>query len=167
MIDWEQLLARPQLVCAVSAVPITPGQRFYSLLRWQDGRFHRADVSEDYWDEALAKEAVSWWRQQRAVAQEAHGPRLLGNETLYTIFSDCAHSSDRPRQCMAWLLAWLLIRQRFLRYHDLIEDEENTYLVVQRRGSGQPLQRIRDPHLSEEEQGLLQQQMEELFTQGA
>ncbi|TVR11916.1 MAG: hypothetical protein EA401_10080, partial [Planctomycetota bacterium] len=133
---------------------------------WQDGQFHRIDVSEAHWNESLPEGAVSWWRQQRPDLQEQRGPRLLDSDTLYGIFTDCAQSRERPRQCMAWLLAWLLIRQRYLRYHDIINEGDDAFLIFQRRGSGQPLQRIRDPLLHDEEHTLLQQQIEDLFTHG-
>lgn len=163
MIDWEQLLSRPHLECAITGQPITPGTTFYSLLRWQDGRFQRADIIAEAWNDDLAAGSISWWRQDRAQVQEERGPRLLSPEILYTIFTDCARSTERPRQCLAWLLAWLLVRGRHLRYHDLINDGDHSYLVVQRRGSNQPLMRVRDPHMDSAEEALIQDQLNDLF----
>ncbi|TVR46853.1 MAG: hypothetical protein EA402_02170 [Planctomycetota bacterium] len=167
MVDWEHLVARPHLVCTVCGEPIPPGEVFYSLLRWQDGQFQRLDILAPHWDPALAEQAISWWRQQRPAALVEQGPRLLSPDILFTIFKDCARSQERPRACLAWLLAWLLVRLRFLRFVDLEKgaDGQGDCLVVQTKvAQGKQVLRLRDPQMVPAEEELLQEQVDQLFS---
>jgi hypothetical protein len=170
MVDWDHLLSRPQMVCALTGEAIAPGSTFYSLLRWQGSHFQRVDISEGSWNEDLINGCVSWWRQSRAEEKEAEGPQLLNPEILYGIFRDCAKSEERPRQCLAWLLAWLLVRLRFLRFIDLEtfkEIDSPDRLHVQTKVSrGKERLRLRDPQMNKEEESLVQAQIDDLFTMG-
>ena len=103
-----------------------PGSTFYSLLRWQGEQFQRVDISEDSWNDELIDDSISWWRQSRSEEKVDQGPQLLSPEILYGIFRDCAQAEERPRQCLAWLLAWLLVRLRFLRFIDLESSDDST-----------------------------------------
>jgi len=169
MIDWDHLLSRPQMVCAVSGQAIEHGATFYSLLRWQGERFQRIDISAEAWTDELAAESISWWRQSRAELKVDTGPRLLSPEILFSIFRDCAQAEERPRQCLAWLLAWLLVRLRFLRYIDLEtfpDSNQADRLHVQTKVShGKELLRLRDPQMTHDEESLLQAQVDDLFSQ--
>ena len=168
MVDWDHLLTRPQMVCAITGEAIAPGATFYSLLRWQGEHFQRVDVSESSWKEELTHGCVSWWRQSRSEEKVDQGPQLLSPEILYGIFRDCACSEERPRQCLAWLLAWLLVRLRFLRFIDLETFPENNApdrLLVQTKVShGKERLKIRDPQMNKEEESLLQAQVDDLFS---
>lgn len=167
MIDWQDKVSRSRLVCHSSERAIAPGERFYSTLVYRDGAFARLDFCEEVWQAAGPPEdALSWWRQQREDAQPDQGPRIVNHRILLAIFHDLKDSTSRPQQCFAWLLALLLTRARKLRYLDLLHDDGEDYLLVEERGE-RVAHKIRDPHMSAEEETRVQDDLQQVFTMPA
>lgn len=166
MVDWQDRVERPRLVCAASGRAIAPGERFYSALRLRDGRFVREDYAEEAWTAEHAAEAVSWWRQRRGEEREDQRPRLVNHAVLAAIFNDVKDATERPQQCFAWLLALLLTRAKRFRYLDLVHDDDGDWLVVEERGT-KVAHRIRDPGMTAEEEERVQRDLDAVFTMPA
>ncbi len=166
MYDWQDKVARPHLTCFATQAPIGYGETFFSVLRFQNGHFVRHDYSESAWEESPPQDYLSWWRQRRPVPANAQeqGPRLVSPNVLLGIFRDLKDRGERPNQCLAWMLALLLLRAKKLRYHDIRFEEGHSWLWVQERG-GKTAYRIRDPQMNSSEHGLLQESMLQLFDQ--
>jgi len=162
MIDWQERVERPRLVCSRSGEPIGPGEVFYSALLIHDGRFERRDFAEAGWEEEDPDAYLSWWRQRRSPERRDDRPRIVNHAVLLSIFHDLKDSRERPQQCFAWLLALLLTRSRKLRYLDLQREGEDSYLLVEERGKGQAF-RIRDPRMSSTEEECVQENLREIF----
>jgi len=164
VIDWQDKVERPHLVCAVSEQPIPPGSAFFSALVLTAEGFRRLDVLPEHWDPEQIAGLLSWWRQTRPEETEDRGPRMVNHAVLLSIFHDLKESTQRPQQCFAWLLALLLTRARKLRFLHLDHQGDESWMVVEERGTGQA-HRIRDPHMSEEEEQRGQEDLSEIFEQ--
>lgn len=163
MIDWQDKVDRPQLICAVSGNPIPGGSACYSaLIQGTDG-FKRLDYLPEHWDADSVDGLVSWWRHVRPEVHTDNGPRLVNHAVLLSIFHDLKDSTERPQQCFAWLLALLLTRGRKLKFLHLDQRDGEHWMVVEERGSGHA-HRIRDPHMSEQEEIRGQEDLAQIFT---
>ena len=163
MIDWQDKVERPHLVCAASGEPIPPGSTFVSALRFSHGRFERLDYRSEAWDPDAVTDLVSWWRQKRPEPKAETGPRLVNAAVLLAIWADLRESTERTQQCFAWLLTLLLTRSKKLRYLDLVHEGEDSFLVVEERGT-RTAYRVRDPKMDEDESQRVERNLEEVFT---
>jgi hypothetical protein len=165
MVDWTDKVGRASLTCAASNEAIEPGADFYSVLRLAESGFERIDYSAGAWKPELAEGALSWWQQRRPVPEkDSKGPRLVDHQVLLAVFRSLTSAEERIQRCFAWLLAWLLVRAKKLRYLDLIEENGVSWLVCQERDGDKATLRIRDPAMGPDEAALVQEQFDQLFT---
>lgn len=163
MIDWQDKVERPHLVCAGSGQPIAPGAAFVSALRFRADRFERLDFLPEAWDQGAVDGLISWWKQRRPEPKEESGPRLVNAAVLLAIWADLRESTERTQQCFAWLLTLLLTRSKKLRYLDLVHEDGESYLVVEERGT-KLAYRVRDPKMEAEEERRVEQNLADVFT---
>lgn len=163
MIDWQDKVGRAHLVCAVSGTAIEAGATFYSALRFVDGHFVRTDYSAEHWDPSAVTDLVSWWKQSRPADKEETGPRLVNHAVLLAIWNDLRESTDRTRQCFAWVLTLLLTRSKKLRFVDIEDRDGTTWMLVTERGT-KLAHRVRDPRMTPAEEARVEQDLQDVFT---
>lgn len=166
MIEWQDKVERPHLVCHRTGTVIEAGTAFYSGLRFAEGHFVRLDFTEEGWrDRDPAETFLSWWRYRRPAASAQRGPRMVNNTILLGLFNDLRDATERPKQCFAWLLALLLMRNKRLRFLDLEQKDGQSYLLLEDR-EAKLAYRVRDPRMDAQEQARVEEELRGIFEFG-
>lgn len=160
--DWEHRFGGTQLTCIVTGVEIPPGENFYSALEFVDNQYVRRQYSVAVWNDEFVARSLCWWRQRRPLPEDDNKP-VMDLGAILQIFRGLGENLNREQQCFAWIITWLLVRARRLRYIDLVQEGSDTFLVV-KDVKLKRLIRLRDPRLAKEEEAKLQESLETLFT---
>ena len=163
--DWEGKVGSPKLVCAVSGGALPPGSAFFSALLLLDGQFVRHDFSPAAWPAQDQSGFLSWWRQR--VPDEAGAKQQpIDAEALKRMFEALKDSSERPKQCFAYVVLLFLVRARKLRFRDTLREGEHSYLLVEDRVL-RCTYKVRDPGMTADEERQVQQNLMAVIELGA
>lgn len=163
MINWQEKVHKPFLICSHSDEKIHPGDTFYSSLLFENDEFVRRDFCENAWNELDQSHYLSWWKQDLPKINNEKKQQLLNATVLLGIFNDLKQSSSRHEQCFLYCLSLLLMRLKKLRYLDLKDEDGEIYVILQDR-SDKKLYKIKDPKLTSQEEELVSKNIENIFT---
>jgi hypothetical protein len=142
--------------CCVTERELVPGERFYSVLVDEAGKFVRRDFSAEAWQGPPA-EAFSFWAGK---VPESSGPRRqpIDDETLLDCFRRLEGQTDPPRLNFRFVVALLLTRRRRLKFEEAVKEDGREVLCLRcvRTGSRH---RVLNPSLTEEETAAVQEQV--------
>lgn len=114
-------IGRPNETCAASGEPLRPGDRIVSMLLAEHGEgFHRLDSIEAAWDAGWRPktdaEVVATWRGVMPVPKEKAEARPVDDEDLVSLFDQITEPQDAQTVELRYVLAWMLVRRRRLRF---------------------------------------------------
>jgi len=163
--DWEGKVESPKLVCAVSGQALPPGSPFFSALLFSEGHFGRRDFSPEAWPAQDQGAFISWWKQ-RVPDEDGTKAHPIDSEALRRMFAALKDSSERPKQCFAYVVLLFLVRARKLRFRDTLREGGQSYLLVEDR-INRCIYKVRDPGMTPEEEGQVQQNLMAVIAVGA
>ncbi len=114
-------IGRPNETCAASGQPLSPGDRIVSLLLTEHGEgFHRLDAAEAAWDDGWRpttdSEVIATWRGTMPKPKDKGDARPVDDEDLVALFEQIAEPQDAQALELRYVLAWMLVRRRRLRF---------------------------------------------------
>ena len=114
-------IGRPSEACAASGHPLQPGERIVSVLFIDPGEgSRRLDASEEAWDTGWRPEAmdqaIAVWRGVMPEPKARHDARPVDDEDLVALFEQIAEPADERAIELRYVLAWMLVRRRRLRF---------------------------------------------------
>ncbi len=126
-------IGKPNENCAASGDALTPGERIVSVLLHEvQGGSQRRDAAEAQWDggwrPSAESEVIAIWRGHMPEPKAAENARPVDDEDLVALFEQIAEPADDRAVELRYVLAWMLIRRRRLRF----EGQRDATLQVRR-----------------------------------
>jgi len=143
--------------CAVTGRDLKPGERFYTALLEQGGKFLRQDYSSEAW-QGLPEGAFSFWCGRVPAQEEIRKPRI-DDELLMDCFQRLEGQADPNRVSFRYVVALLLMRRKRLKFDEARKDGEHELLGLRCARTGAKYQVV-NPRLTE---GQLTAVQEEVF----
>lgn len=134
--------------CAVTGQEFRPGERFYSVLLDEAGKFLRKDFSQSAW-QGPPPGAFSFWMSKAAQGATPRRPPI-DDEVLLECFQRLEGEQEPGKLAFRYVLALLLLRRKRLRLEDTRKEEEQEVMVVRCTRKGERFQVV-DPALSDHE----------------
>src|SRR4051794_3179625 len=95
--------------CAVTGRELRPGEKVFSVLTDEGGKFIRKDYSSEAW-QGLPPEAFSFWANRVATQEESKRPRI-DDELLVDCFKRLEGQTEPDRVNFRYVVALLLMRR--------------------------------------------------------
>jgi hypothetical protein len=131
--------------CSVSGRALQPGEKYFSTLLEENGRFVRKDYAAEAWA-GPPEGVIGFWAGRVPTGGEPK--RLAINDDL---LADCfAHldgAADADRQNFRYVVALLLMRRKRFRFEETTRDDGRDVLVLRDARTG-TRHRVIDPRLS-------------------
>lgn len=134
--------------CCISGRELRPGERFYSVLVEEDGKFLRKDYSAEAWP-GPPPDAFSFWMGR---LNPPTGPRRppIDDDMLMDCFQRLEGQWEPSRLRFRYVIALLLMRRRRLKFEATQQDGPQELLVLRgTRDGGRHL--VVNPNLTDEE----------------
>ncbi len=143
-------------VCAATGRPLTPGEKYRSVLLDEAGQFVRKDYSTEGWPGPPAAAIACWC----GVVPEFHQKRRLtfDADLLMECFGRLAEETEPEKVRFRYVIALLLLRRKQLRFEDVRRDGEQEFLQLKCPKTGQAFE-VLDPHLSEADIARVQEEV--------
>ncbi len=126
-------IGRPNEICAATGETLSPGDRIVSVLLIdpEEGS-SRLDASEPAWNEgwrpSTQSDVVAVWRGVMPAPKDKANDRPVDDEDLVALFDQIAEPQDDQAVELRYVLAWMLVRRRRLRF----EGQRKGHLRVRR-----------------------------------
>lgn len=160
-------IGRPSDTCCATGNALTPGDHIVSLLLIDPGEgTHRLDVSEQAWNDgwrpAPGADVLAVWRGIMPQAREKTDARPVDDEDLVALFEQIAEPQDAQAIELRYVLAWMLVRRRRLRFEGQRKGKLRVRRVTATGGliDDTPIE-VEDPGFDEDQ---LEQAMERVAT---
>jgi hypothetical protein len=142
--------------CCVTGSELRPGERYYSVLVDEAGKFVRRDFSEQAWQGPPA-EAFGFWAGKVSASP---GPRRqpIDDEMLLDCFRRLEGQTDPARLNFRFVVALLLTRRRRLKFEEAVQEDGREVLCLRCARTG-TRHRVVNPNLTEEETAAVQEQV--------
>ena len=141
-------ISGPARACAATGRELKPGEKVFSVLRDEGGRFVRTDYAADAWPGPPAG-AVAWWAGRVPEAGRPAKP-VINDDLLVDCFEHLAGTTDPARQRFRYVVALLLMRRKRFKFDDARKRDDAETLVVRDARSGRKHELV-DPQLTEPE----------------
>jgi hypothetical protein len=142
--------------CAATGRELRPGERFYTVLLDQDGKFVRQDYSSEAWQGQPAK-AFSFWAGRVPAADESRRPRI-DDELLMDCFRRLDGQLEPQRVNFRYVVALLLMRRKRLKFEEARVEHGQEVLRLRCARSRQQYEVV-NPRLSDEEMAAVQEEV--------
>jgi hypothetical protein len=153
MIDYQ--ISANTRRCAVTGRELRVGEKFYSVLKDENGKFERLDYSSEAWQGPPAG-AFSFWCG-RIRADDDHRPQI-DDDTVLDCFQRLENETDSARLNFRYVLALLLMRRKRFRFEESVVENGQEYLSL-RCVRTRNLYRVLNPGLSEAEMATVQDEV--------
>ena len=154
MIDYE--IQANTRRCAATGRGLRPGERVYTVLVEQDGRFVRQDYSSEGWS-GSPEGAFSFWT---GTVPPLDGPRRprFDDDLLLDCFNRLEGQTEPDRVNFRYILALLLMRRKRLKFEEakVAGEQETLWLCCSRTGMQH---QVLNPRLTEEEMATVQEEV--------
>ena len=141
--------------CSVTGRELKPGERYYSVLLDEGGKFVRRDYAREAW-EGPPEGALGFW-QARASAGPARRPPV-DDDLLLDCFGRLEGEEEPGRVRFRYVLALLLMRRRRLRFEEARREGGQEVLQLRCTRTG-ARHRVVNPGLSDEEMEAVQDEV--------
>jgi hypothetical protein len=142
--------------CSQSGRELRAGERYFSVLTEESGKFVRRDYAADAWQGA-PHNAFSFWAGKIPESDARRRP-VIDDDMLLDCFSRLEGATDPAKIKFRYVLGLLLMRRRRLKLEETIRDGETEIICVRcPRTSTQ--YRMLNPALSEEETAEVQDEV--------
>src|SRR5437870_13303588 len=142
--------------CVVSGRELKPGEKYYSVLTDEGGKFQRRDYSCECWQGPPAG-AFSFWAGRIPAADDTRRPKI-DDDMLLDCFQRLEGDADAGRVNFRYVLALLLMRRKRFQFEEARLEGEQEYLVLRCAKTGH-LYRVINPLLGEVEMAAVQEEV--------
>jgi hypothetical protein len=142
--------------CAVTGRELVPGEKYYSVLIDEAGKFVRKDYAAEGW-QGPPTEAFSFWSGKVPLATENRRPRI-DDDLLVDCFQRLEGQTEPERVNFRYVVALLLMRRKRFRFEEARSDGDVEILRLRcvRTGS---LYQVLNPCLTEEQMASVQEEV--------
>ncbi len=134
--------------CVVTGRELKPGEKCFSVLRAEDGKFVRSDYSPEAWQGEPA-DAFSFWAG-RVPGAEGRRRLTIDDDLLFDCFQKLEGQDQPSRQSFRYVLGLLLLRRKRLALQETTT-EGNVELLTLREPKTGTRHRVVNPGLSDDE----------------
>ena len=142
--------------CAVTGRDLKPGDKFYSVLLDEHGRFERRDYSSEAWQGPPAG-AFSFWAGRIPADGENRRPPI-DDDMLLECFGRLEGAVEPDRINFRYVLALLLMRRKRLKFEETVQEEDTEILQLRCVRTGTQ-HRVVNPRLIEAEMSAVQEEV--------
>jgi hypothetical protein len=142
--------------CAITGEELRPGEKFYTVLLDQDGKFVRQDYSSAAWT-GPPEGAFSFWAG-RVPAEEAERRPRINDELLLDCFVRLQGETEPGRVSFRYVIALLLMRRKRLKFDRVQMDGEQEILHLRCARTGAAYE-VLNPRLTEDEMVAVQDEV--------
>jgi hypothetical protein len=140
--------------CSVTGRELRPGERYYSVLLEEAGKFVRRDFSIEAWQGA-PQGAFSFWMGRLAPPQSKRRPPI-DDEMLMECFERLEGQLEPSRVRFRYVIGLLLMRRRRLRFEQTQQDGSQEVLCLRCTRTG-ARHAVVNPGLTDEELATVQE----------
>ncbi len=142
--------------CFITGRELKAGERFYSVLLDEGGKFQRQDYSSEAWQGPPAA-AFSFWSGRIPATDEARRPPI-DDDMLLDCFTRLEGEHDLSRMQFRYVVALLLMRRKRFRFEEA--RTENGQEVLQLRCARTRAEHtVVNPRMSDEEMAAVQEEV--------
>ncbi|HEV3116817.1 MAG TPA: hypothetical protein VGY58_07185 [Gemmataceae bacterium] len=142
--------------CAASGRQLQPGEKYFSVLLDEGGKFLRRDYSAEAW-QGPPEGAFSFWAGRIPAAGDSGRPKI-DDEMLLDCFQRLEADDEPGRVNFRYIVALLLMRRKRFRFEEARMDGDQEILVLRCVRTGQQV-RVINPLLSEEQMAAVQEEV--------
>jgi hypothetical protein len=158
MIDYQ--IQTNSRRCAETGRELRPGEKYYSVLSDEAGKFVRRDYSTEAW-KGPPEGAFSFWAGRIPTSDARRMPRI-DDEMLMECFQRLEGQTDPGRLNFRYVLALLLMRRKRLKFEEVHTDGDEEILAL-RCPKTRTLYRIANPRLTDAEMETVQDEVFEVL----
>jgi hypothetical protein len=134
--------------CAATGEELHAGERFYSVLLVEGGKFLRKDYSEAAW-QGPPDGALGFWRSRLGDGQAPKRPPV-DDDLLMECLQRLEGETDPTKVAFRYVLALLLMRRKRVRLEDTRKESGREEMLLRCTRKGDRFQ-VADPALSDQE----------------
>jgi len=142
--------------CAATGRELRPGEKIYSVLRDEGGKFIRQDFAPEAWH-GPPEGAFSFWLG-RVPADEASRRPRIDDELLFDCFGRLEAETDPGRVNFRYVIALLLMRRKRLKFEEARVEGDREVLRL-RCPRTKTLYDVVNPRLTEAEMAAVQEEV--------
>jgi hypothetical protein len=142
--------------CTATGRELRPGERYYSVLLEEGGKFVRQDYSSEAWSGPPAS-AFSFWAGRVPVGDENRRPPI-DDDLLVECFQRLEGDQDPARVNFRYVVALLLMRRKRFKFEEARTDGGDEVLLL-RCARTRTLYRVVNPLLGENEMAAVQEEV--------
>jgi hypothetical protein len=142
--------------CAATGRELRPGERIYTVLLDEAGKFVRQDFSNEAWQGPPAN-AFSFWAG-RVPEQDDQRRLPIDDDLLFDCFRRLEGETGTDRVNFRYVVALLLMRRKRLKFEETRVEQGQELLCLRCRRSGD-LHRVVNPGLSDEQMAQVQEEV--------
>jgi hypothetical protein len=142
--------------CALTGEELRPGERFYSVLLDEGGRFVRKDYGEAAW-QGPPPGAFSFWAGRVPSAERASRPRI-DDDLLSDCFVRLEGQTEPERVRFRYVVALLLMRRKRLRFEEVMHQGDQEILALRCPRTG-TRHEVVNPQMTEEQMTSVQDEV--------
>ena len=153
MTDYQ--IQAPTRHCSATGRPLRTGEKYFTVLLDEQGKFVRKDFSAEAW-QGPPEQAFSFWTARVSDQQR----RLqIDDELLVDCFQRLESETESSRINFRYVVALLLMRRKRFRFEE-VKTENDTEILCLRCAKTRTVHEVLNPRLTEEE---ITQVQEEVF----
>jgi hypothetical protein len=142
--------------CAATGRELLPGEKVYTVLLDQDGKFVRQDFSAEAWHGA-PETAFSFWVGRIPAGDESRRPRI-DDDLLLDCFQRLEGQAEPDRVQFRYIVALLLLRRKRLKFEDA-RSEHGVELLRLRCPRTSRVYEVDNPRLTDAEMAAVQDEV--------
>jgi hypothetical protein len=154
MTDY-QIQANTRL-CSVTGRELKPGDKFFTVLLDEGGKFIRHDYSADAW-QGPPPNTFSFWTGRVPPQEESRRPRI-DDDLLVDCFQRLEGQTEPDRLNFRYVIALLLMRRKRFKFEEVQTEDDRETLIV-RCVRTRNVYRVENPRLTEEEMVRVQEEV--------
>ena len=140
--------------CTVSGRELQPGERYFSVLLDEAGKFVRKDYGADAWHGSPV-DAVGFWAGRVPAAGARRRPPI-DDDMLLACFQRLEGRTEQASQHFRYVLALLLMRRKRFKFEEVRNDDGREVLVLKCGRTG-ARHEVANPHLTDEQMAAVQE----------
>jgi hypothetical protein len=155
MTDYQ--LQAPTRRCHVTGRELRPGEKYFSALLDEAGRFVRRDFAPDAWV-GPPENAIGHWAAR--VPKDGQAPKRppIDDDLLAECFHRLDGATDPSRVQFRYVVALLLMRRKRFKFEDVTKDAAGETLLLRDTRTGDR-HAVADPGLTEEAMAAVQDEV--------
>lgn len=159
MADWEIKKTIGQ--CFGTNQPFAVGQEYYAALVETEQGLERRDYSLDYWHDHPPAVFCFW--KSRMAGSEQKKKMFIDDEMLIAFFDRLAEETEPEKIHFRFVLTLILMRKRKLKYDSSAMDDAGNEIWTLRVTGQDRMEKVINPHLSEDQIEQLSGQMGQIL----